>query len=621
MKTLGAALACGALGLFSLSAVAEDGGRDKGYAATGLVFDLPTGMSVARLDIHVSLSSVRLAYVFRSNQHQVVPLRFILPSMPVDADPDAVGTGAGAQAAGLVADTQPPNYLNLSVRVDGKPQALAGQGRAWLGDKNVTRQLLDAGVPLLYDIDGEAPWRRLPASAQAMLEAHGLLKADAAQWRFQATFGWSQPFAPGETRIEVGYTPMLDNWSDVTLNPFPEMEPGSVEAKAYCIDDAVRRAFRRKLGYEFTTVTHNLSLSQAWREPIARYRLVVDKSEAADLLAFCPLAARRISPTTFEWTASDFTPDQRIGVLFLTAPAPAPALAPRHIKQVPIGPLKAAYPDDWREAAYQAMFSPDKTLMALGVEDSAGYVRQVWLYQPATGRLVAASPHIHQGKVENPEDIAALDRWTWGSDGRFYLRAAQPFGQDRLFGADMNGFAEERNPPEDVAKRFAAYAAGRTTTEDAEATEGWRPPDFDDDSYNEQQGGAFIAWDQRKGHGGFELRAARKGDAAPRLIASGGWELEDFVLDPKGGRLFYNGENGLLVTDPDTLVTRRLQDTRGTPAEIRPINLSADGEILVYSASNACGRDAADETAPKPNDDGSRRVCLAYLPAYDRTAP
>ncbi len=292
----------------------------------------------------------------------------------------------------------------------------------------------------------------------------------------------------------------------------------------------------------------------------------------------------------------------------------APPLAPRHTAVVPIEPLKTAYPDDWRQARYQAQFSPDKTLMALGVEDDAGYVKQVWLYQPASGRLVVASSRTHKGKIEEPDDIADLRPWIWGGDGRFYLRAHRPLGQSEVFGADMKGYSAPRTLPSDVAKRFAAYDAERKAPPaDGVAPEAKRPPGFDDDSYDEQEGGAFTAWAQNKGHGSFDLMVARGGDKKPRIIASGGWELRDFLLDPSGRRLFYNGEDGLVVTDPGTGVTRRLKGTRGTPLETRPINMSADGEILVYSASGGCTRDATDEIDPDADDESSNRVCLAYF--------
>ncbi|MGX9390177.1 lysozyme inhibitor LprI family protein [Nitrobacteraceae bacterium UC4446_H13] len=291
----------------------------------------------------------------------------------------------------------------------------------------------------------------------------------------------------------------------------------------------------------------------------------------------------------------------------------APPLVPVDIKTVPIEPLKAAYPDDWQQAGYQAQFSPDKTLMALGVEDGAGYIKQVWLYQPASGRLVLASPRKHKGAAEKPDDISELNSWFWGDDGRFYVRARRPRGEDGVFGADMDGYAEMKPPP-DVTKKIAANNAARgVVVDNSEIPEDKRPPGFNDDSYNEQKGGPFTAWAQNKGHGSFDLMAARDGDKEPRTIAAGGWELKDFQLDPSSARLFYNGDNGLVVTDPETGVMRRLKGTHGTPSETRPINMSADGEIFIYSASGSCTRDAADEIDADADDGSSKRVCLAYL--------
>jgi uncharacterized protein len=303
---------------------------------------------------------------------------------------------------------------------------------------------------------------------------------------------------------------------------------------------------------------------------------------------------------------------ERIAQLVDITAAP---LVPLDVKTVPTGPLQAAYPDDWQQAGYQALFSPDKSLMALGIEDGAGYVMQVWLYQPASGRLVTASPRTHQRAAEKPEDISELNSWLWGEDGRFYFRARRPRGEDGVFGADMDGYAELRDLPSDVAAKLAANdAAGGEAVYNGDIPEGKWPPGFDDDSYDEQLGGGFTAWAQNRGHGSFELLAARDGDEEPRLIASGGWELRDFQFDPSGTRLFYNGENGLVVTDPATGVTRRLKDTRGISLEVRPITLSADGDILVYWAAGSCTDDAADGINPHVGDDSARRVCFAYLP-------
>src|SRR5690606_25603755 len=197
-------------------------------------------------------------------------------------------------------------------------------------------------------------------------------------------------------------------------------------------------------------------------------------------------------------------------------------LVPVSVTTLPSEPLSAAYPDDDEPDGYQAQFSPDKALMALGVEDSAGYVKQVWLYQPASGRLVAASPRTHKGSAEKPEDISVLNTWFWGDDGRFYVRANRPQGEDGIFGADIEGYGEVK-PPAAAAEKFAAYkAASQTVRYNSEIPEEERPPGFDDDSYDEQESGAFTAWAQNKGHGSFDLLAARTDDMEPRIIASGG---------------------------------------------------------------------------------------------------
>lgn len=307
-------------------AAEEDNGRGVGYVTTGPVFDLPVGVSVERQEVYVSIYSVRLTYVFKSSRRQTARFSFVLPEMPVDAGPDAIGVAEGDEAAGFAADAQPVNYLDLSIRVNGQLLALAGRGRALLDGRDVTRQLLDAGVPLLYYLDGEAPWLRLSPDVRTMLEANGLLGLDTALWNYQASFGWDQAFQPGETRVEIRYAPVFRYWSDLNLDDFPELATDGPATRAYCVDDAVRRAFfGKRLPYELYTVTHRLTPPSGWHGSVAHYRLVVDKGVMTNLVAFCPSDARKISPTTFEWTASNYTPDSETGVLFFSDPDAAAA--------------------------------------------------------------------------------------------------------------------------------------------------------------------------------------------------------------------------------------------------------------------------------------------------------
>lgn len=318
MKHAGFSAICGAAVLLALGAPApaQDEGRGIGYAIAGPAFHLPAGVSVERQEVHISIYSVRLAYVFKSAARQTVHFSVAMPEMPVDAAEDLAALDEDSEAAGLTADTQPANYLSLSVSVDGREPELTGHGRALLDGKDVTRQLLDAGVPLLTGPDGDPIWRQLPPEKQAELRASGLMSEDTALWTYQADLAWDAILEPGETRVEVGYAPLAHYWSDINLNSFPEMAADGSATKAYCIDAGARRAFLSgKHNYDLYTVTH-LAPPDGWRGPAAHYRLVVDKQHPTDMVAFCPPEARKISPTRFEWTATNYTPGDRAGVLF-----------------------------------------------------------------------------------------------------------------------------------------------------------------------------------------------------------------------------------------------------------------------------------------------------------------
>lgn len=298
----------------------------RSLAAEGPIFKLPAGVRITRQDIEINPRHVTLTYVFQTARRHTVPFRFNFPEMPVDASPDVVGLPAGGgMTEGLAADRKPVNYMNLSVRVNGTPLALSGLGQARQDGADVTRTLLDAGVPLLYDLEGEAPWSHLPAHTQALLKARGLLIEGAAYWNYQARYTWDQVFEPGETRVEIHYNPNAFYWSDINLDEFPPIADGGWANRTYCLDEAWRRAFfrlaRSGAGYELYAVMHVLAPEDASPPPAAaQYRLKVDKYVPPNLVAFCPADSKKISPSTFEWQARDVTPGRTLDALFFMGP-------------------------------------------------------------------------------------------------------------------------------------------------------------------------------------------------------------------------------------------------------------------------------------------------------------
>lgn len=318
-RLLGAVLLCCAL----LPPPAGAQGRGEQFRTRGLIFDLPPDVQVERLDVDIALHEIRLRYVFRAKTAQRMRLGFTLAAMEAGSSPDQVLLDEGHENEGYRADRHPLNYQALSISVNGKNPPLQGRGRALQDGKDVTRRLLDAGVPLLFGPD-ETPPRPITPQARATLDAAGLYADDYANWRYQSEFYWEQTLLPGETRIEVRFAPTSESWGDFSWDNFPESDPGLQRAGAYCIDAGLRRATRGRHGDELASIAHALTSKTHWQGPVGRYHLTVHKTSPTDLLAFCPLAANKTSPTTFEWSARESNPPAHLDVLYFIDPEATP---------------------------------------------------------------------------------------------------------------------------------------------------------------------------------------------------------------------------------------------------------------------------------------------------------
>ena len=136
----------------SMPAFAQDEGRGIGTAIAGPAFHLPAGVSVERQDVHISIYSVRLTYVFKSATRQTVHFSFAMPEMPVDAAEDLARSIRTRKPRGWPPIRSRPT-MRLS-RQRGRPAVdmAAADGRCSTAGRR--RQLLDAGVPLLSGFDG-----------------------------------------------------------------------------------------------------------------------------------------------------------------------------------------------------------------------------------------------------------------------------------------------------------------------------------------------------------------------------------------------------------------------------------------------------------------------------------
>ena len=66
-----------------------------------------------------------------------------------------------------------------------------------------------------------------------------------------------------------------------------------------------------RVGYVLTTARY-------WKGPIREFNLAVEKEDEKELVAFCPLEAKKVSAKRFEWHAKDFVPKQDLSVVYYT---------------------------------------------------------------------------------------------------------------------------------------------------------------------------------------------------------------------------------------------------------------------------------------------------------------
>jgi hypothetical protein len=94
----------------------------------------------------------------------------------------------------------------------------------------------------------------------------------------------------------------------------------------YCIDralydalDHARREAKSTTGAPFgeQRIEYILKTGANRAGPIKEFRLVVDKGEPDALVSFCGEGVKKIGPTRFEMTMTDFTPDDDFAMLIL----------------------------------------------------------------------------------------------------------------------------------------------------------------------------------------------------------------------------------------------------------------------------------------------------------------
>jgi uncharacterized protein DUF4424 len=309
------------------AAMANDSVAELG--AGGVLLARTDAVELAREHLFLSAELVTVDYVFvnrtGADVETVVAFPMPLVSMGYDTMPPVVAP-------------EDDNFIKFSVVHDGKPITPELDQRALALGIDVTRDLEARNVPLMplsdaawkavedLDDDVTSDWvDRGIISLQEWDEGAGMQVHRMPRWELASSYWWRSTFpAGGEVAVSHRYTPVVGASAGVFFinSDGTRSEVYNDYAAKYCIDDSFEQAVLKavKNGVYFTEkrIDYMLTSGGNWASGlIGDFRLTIDKGDPGNLVSFCGTGVKKIAPTQFRMSATDFYPEKDIHVLIL----------------------------------------------------------------------------------------------------------------------------------------------------------------------------------------------------------------------------------------------------------------------------------------------------------------
>jgi hypothetical protein len=298
----------------------------------GLSFKKTDSVSIESEELTITLEAVTVRYQFLNRSSGPVTLTVAFPLPDLDLS-DAANYA--------IPDADSINFVRFKTKVDGKPIEFTMHQRALLGNKDVTAQLQELGLPLLPLDKLPSLIKNLPDAERNSLIDQGLLvqagSTDRGQpfydagWRVSTSAVREQTFPPNRpVLVEHQYRTSLGMSFDTILRKGLRQKKAMAKEtqryrKDYCVTDRFLADLDKFAGdAEFNNtkiqerrITYVLKTGANWATPIKQFRLQVDTGKAGRLASFCAPNIKKISPTIFEAKAQNFTPTENLKILLL----------------------------------------------------------------------------------------------------------------------------------------------------------------------------------------------------------------------------------------------------------------------------------------------------------------
>jgi len=232
------------------------------------------------------------------------------------------------------------NFVDFKTTIDGSPVTFTIDQSAKVGDKDVTKQLLDQQIPILPVGSKQIRTQDLPEPVKTKLADEGVLTPAGTGERGRKLYepGWvvktsvvrEQSFpADQPVSVEHSYRPIVGGSVDTILRKSLRQNKSmsaDIERyrREYCVTDGFLAELDKvagtgpenKAGVQERRISYVLKTGANWAGPIKNFGLTIDAGKGR-LVSFCHPGLTAKAGSASEFEAKDFVPAQDLKILIV----------------------------------------------------------------------------------------------------------------------------------------------------------------------------------------------------------------------------------------------------------------------------------------------------------------
>ncbi len=280
--------------------------------ATGAIaFAANASIILESQEVVITQDRITVTYGLRNNASmpQSLLLTFAMPDLDVAAIADKETAAEKFEQH---------NFIGAATQVDGQPVTMLFEQRALALGLDVTASLKAARLPLVsaagtfsQKLAALEPGLRLDLLERGILKEDG--PAIVPAWTVKSVGYWRQTFSPGPATIVHTYQPIAGS-GDYHADLLPVLR------KRHCLtaaqEGAIAALSLRRSAAQLTSIGYLATAGGDAFGPARRFRIIIEMSDPATLVASCREGLRRTGPLQLEWSATDYSHEEDLQVLF-----------------------------------------------------------------------------------------------------------------------------------------------------------------------------------------------------------------------------------------------------------------------------------------------------------------